>query len=85
VDEEQKTLLQEVQVWEFTVIELTLFLDTHPNDRKAMDDFRKASEKLRMVKMAYEKKYGPLTATGLGEEQRPWQWAESPWPWELTY
>ena len=37
---------------------------------------------LDMVIEAYEKKYGPLTATS-PENRDTWKWSTEPWPWQL--
>ncbi|HBY20846.1 MAG: spore coat protein CotJB [Clostridiales bacterium GWE2_32_10] len=77
--EELKLQIQEL---EFAVIELNLFLDTHPTNQKALMDYNMFSIELNKTKNVYQKKYGPLTNFGYALSSYPWKWVESPWPWE---
>lgn len=78
------SMLQKVQEMEFVALELNLYLDTHPCDEDALNDFICAAELLKTYKQDYEKAYGPLLNYGFGEYPTGyWAWAEGPWPWEL--
>ena len=68
---------------QFALIELNLFLDTHPNCQDALCDFNEYAEKFDAAVCAYEKKNGPLFNFGLSESGYPWQWATNPWPWDI--
>jgi spore coat protein JB len=82
--EQQMSMLIKVQEMEFVALELNLYLDTHPSDMDALNDFNCASEMLKKYKHAYEQEYGPLLNFGMGGyAQETWQWVEDPWPWEL--
>lgn len=81
--DERMAMLREIMELEFTAIELNLFLDTHPQDQAALRDFYIVRDKLLAVKNRYEEIYGPLTYTGFTPAKYPWQWIESPWPWEI--
>lgn len=85
MDRHQKDILKRLQELEFVAIDLNLFLDTHPTDEAALQDFARVSEEIKKLKMAYEKKYGLLTVAGFCPERYPWNWIEAPWPWELEY
>ena len=74
-------LLEEIKQYDFTVIELALYLDTHPNDTKALRIYASVSEKLEELKEKYEHNYGPLTINGVNSSDR-WTWIDGPWPWE---
>jgi spore coat protein JB len=82
--EKQMMLLKKVQEMEFVAIELNLYLDTHPCDQDALNDFNCAVEVLKKLKEKYEREYGPLINFGFGGMSgEPWQWVQGPWPWEL--
>lgn len=84
--ENQMALLKRIQEIEFVAVELNLYLDTHPCDEDALNDFCCASEMLMRLKKEYEAEYGPLMNFGFGGcgcSKTPWQWIESPWPWEI--
>ncbi|BBB90702.1 MAG TPA: spore coat protein CotJB [Methylomusa anaerophila] len=83
-DDRQRALLLKVQEMEFVAVELNLYLDTHPCDADAINDYNCAVKELRKYKEKYESEYGPLLNFGFGGfSRKPWQWIESPWPWEL--
>ncbi|WP_058486372.1 spore coat protein CotJB [Defluviitalea phaphyphila] len=74
--------LRKIQELEFAVIELNLYLDTHPTHQQALMDYNKLTQELMNAKIMYERQFGPLTNFGYAPSQYPWQWIESPWPWE---
>lgn len=70
---------------EFTAIELNLYLDTHPEDQRALSDYNATVQELMGAKMAYEARYGPLLNYGFSPSPQTWRWIEEPWPWEMTF
>jgi len=74
--------LQEIQELEFALVDLSLFLDTHPQDQAAINDFLAIRDKWEAALKQYEESYGPLTATSHAAASKNWLWAEGPWPWE---
>ncbi len=80
---ERRELLRKIQELEFACIDLNLYLDTHPWDQRALAEFNAFASQLAMVKKQYESMYGPLSNFGQSFSQYPWQWIESPWPWEI--
>lgn len=78
----QKTrseLLDEIRAINFTVIELGLYLDINPDDKKALCLHNENANKLRMLTDTYQKLYGPLS---IECPCNKWRWLEQPWPWE---
>ncbi|MDH7478435.1 MAG: spore coat protein CotJB [Syntrophomonadaceae bacterium] len=82
---EQKKALLEIQALEFTALELNLYLDTHPHDQKALNDYNAAVQQITRLKKDYESRYGPLTNFGYASSRHPWEWIKDPWPWEINY
>lgn len=68
-----------IKGYDFALTELGLYLDTHPNDNKALCLFRKYANISKNLKDAYQKVYGPLTQDFPCNK---WRWLEEPWPWE---
>ena len=85
MNKDRLDMLKRVMELEFTAIDLNLFLDTHPNDQKALAYYDKILMELRETKREYEKRYGPLTVFGVTPGKNYWQWVEEPWPWEIQY
>jgi spore coat protein JB len=84
VDANQAQLLREIQQLEFVAIELTLYLDTHPDEPEPLKEYNRTTEQLNQLKMQYERLYGPLASFGVSTSRSPWQWAEEPWPWDIN-
>jgi spore coat protein JB len=80
----QFAMLKKIQEMEFVAVELNLYLDTHPCDEDAINDYNCAVEVLKKMRKDYEGEFGPLFNFGWGGfSGHPWQWAEGPWPWEI--
>lgn len=81
---EQAAMLKRIQEMEFVAVELNLYLDTHPCDEDAVNDYNCAVDVLKKLRKDYEAAFGPLFNFGWGGFSRtPWQWIEGPWPWEI--
>lgn len=74
------TPLQELMALGFALQELGLYLDTHKDDRDALNTFRKYNKLYSEGYCEYERRYGPLTLTSVGCEG--FDWTQEPWPWE---
>src|SRR5689334_5809427 len=83
LDEHYYKLLHELQAVDFVLVELTLYLDTHPWDEAAIQQFNAFAQKRAELARAYEMKYGPLMQFGHSFSPPTWQWAEAPWPWQV--
>jgi hypothetical protein len=81
--EQYYTDLQTIQAIDFTLVELTLYLDTHPNDLEALKQFNSTAQKSAELHAGFESRFGPLRQFGQSFSAYPWQWAESPWPWQV--
>ena len=80
--EKPVTPLTELQTMSFALQELALYLDTHRDDKEALELFRTMQEMNAKSRAQYEKEYGPLThMSPVGDEYR---WLNDPWPWEYA-
>ena len=75
----REEMLQEIRCNEFAITEISLYLDTHPEDEKALMLHRKYCTDLKDLKDKYQKVYGPLS---IYYPCNKWRWIEEPWPWE---
>ncbi|MFU0801325.1 MAG: spore coat protein CotJB [Xylanivirga thermophila] len=78
-------LLNQIRAIEFMTVDLNLYLNTHPEDRRAINEYNNYTRQLMMLKAEYERIYGPLTNFGYSQSQYPWRWINDPWPWEQDY
>ena len=60
---------------------MLLYLDTHPDDKKAFALFRELVAKSKELVREFEEKFGPLTAFATAKSNT-FDWIDSPWPWE---
>ena len=77
------TLLEEIQVIDFVIVELNLYLDTHPDDYDAIQQFNENTEKSMKLKVKFEQKFGPLMNFGRSYSDYPFNWVDTPWPWQV--
>lgn len=75
---ELQTRISEVQ---FVCIELNLYLDTHPDDIDARNDYLSYSRLLGELIDEYEAEHGPLLGFGHSTTDTG-SWTLSEWPWE---
>lgn len=75
-------LMRKIQETGFALYDLTLFLDTHPQNQMALDYFTDVQKNHTELQAEYEMMYGPLTAFDTNTEHG-WTWIRDPWPWEL--
>ena len=61
--------------------ELTLYLDTHPDDRNAMEYFNHYNRMRGQMEREFSQKYYPLNLS-LADCSKEWRWGEAPLPWE---
>ncbi len=76
------TPLAELQALEFVVLELGIYLDTHPDDAEAFAMFKQYTAMEKAAKAAYETKYGPLTKSSAASGEA-YRWLQDPWPWNF--
>lgn len=80
--DERKMMLKKIQAANFALVEINLFLDTHPTDRGALECFGKYQKIHDALVKEYEEKYGPLRAENV-DTSKGWTWIDNPWPWEM--
>ena len=77
----QNELKKQIQSYCFAAHDILLYLDTHPEDKKAFALFRSLTKKAEEFKDEYHKKYGPLNAVAAADYTE-FNWIDGPWPWE---
>ncbi len=80
-DEIREKMMKEIKCLNFAIIELAEYLDTHPDDRKALCLHREYTNELNEIKDKYQRIFGPLT---IYFPCNKWRWLEEPWPWERS-
>ena len=80
---ERRNLLNKIKKYDFTLKELDLYLDTHPNCRRALAMFQKYRELRRKAADEFARLYGPITPEQVASTEK-WTWIGDPWPWERS-
>lgn len=79
--ESKEQILHDIGVVDFVLVDLMLYLDTHPYDCKAMEYFNHYSRIKNQMSREFSQKYYPLTKD-MAESNREWRWGMAPLPWE---
>lgn len=81
MNKNRESLMRKIQMYAFTAHECVLYLDCHPNNRKALEKHKNAVKSLNEAVAEYEEMYGPLTANASGGNGG-WSWVHGKWPWQ---
>ena len=74
------TPLAQLQTMAFEIQELALYLDTHRDDKEALEMYRMYQKMYMDGKKVYEKEKGPLNHMSVSGDK--YRWLDDPWPWE---
>lgn len=80
-NEKPETPLSELQALGFAVQELALYLDTHRDDREALELYRGYQQMYDRCRAEFRKYHGPLNHMHPSDSES-YDWLDDPWPWE---
>ncbi|MGN0686600.1 MAG: spore coat protein CotJB [Oscillospiraceae bacterium] len=72
-------LMRAIMEADFFATDLKLYLDTHPNDERAIEMYREACKQYKACKAAFEDSFYPLNACSSGTDGC-WDWLNGNWP-----
>lgn len=79
---DKKKLRHYIDVVSFAVDDTKLFLDTHPNDKEALEFFNQYNKARNQAVAEYGAYFGPLTISEASCDSE-FKWATQAWPWEM--
>ncbi len=79
----EQCMLNDIGIVDFTLVELTLFLDTHPDCKEAMEYFNHYAKIKNKMMKEFSMIHYPLTKD-LAESTTEWKWGSAPLPWERS-
>jgi spore coat protein JB len=82
-EEQRERWLHDLMAIDFVLLELNLYLDTHPRDQQAIQQFNEFVTRRAKLATEYERHYGPLMNFGHSLSPSPWAWNDGPWPWQM--
>lgn len=80
-NEKPESPLSELQALGFAVQELALYLDTHRDDREALELYRSYQQMYDRCRAEFRKYHGPLNHMSPSDSES-YDWLDDPWPWE---
>lgn len=79
---ERDQLLKQIQMYEFALTDVGLYLDSHPTCKNALAYFEKYQHLHHEAMERYQALHGPIHMHG-NKNSNYWTWVNNPWPWEL--
>ena len=81
MNETARKLMKRIDDASFAMDDVILYLDTHPDDRNALNYYRYVVALRKEAVKAYEAAFGPLTIED-ADDACTWSWLTERWPWE---
>lgn len=78
-DKSCEELMNAIMEASFFAQDLKLYLDTHPDDTRAVEMYAEACRQYLACKAAFEDTFWPLTSCSAGRNGK-WDWPEGVWP-----
>lgn len=76
------SLVRRIHALDFALVELNLFLDTHPCNTEALHRFHALQAERTALVETYEAQFGPYDVTVDRVKGDRFTWVMGPWPWE---
>ncbi len=74
-------MLYDIGVVDFVLVELGLYLDTHPHDSQALEYYNHYCTVKNQLETDFAAKYYPLKMSQAAGG-KCWRWGDAPLPWE---
>ena len=80
VDKNQ--LMCEIMAIDFAITDIKLYLNTHPDDKEAINLYNSLVKKRLAMIDSYQSMFGPIIAETYDKSVDHWRWIDDPWPWD---
>ena len=77
----QNKKLNKLMALELAMIETALYLDSYPENKSALNYYKKLIEEREKLAAELARAGRPMTHIDAGKGDS-WSWVDSPWPWE---
>ena len=74
--------LYEIYETSFAISDLTLYLDTHPNDAQALEQFHALHQRRKTAMQNFAQEFYPLCIDCMSDKKPGWAWGDAPAPWK---
>ena len=75
--------LVRIMQYQFAVYDVALYLDTHPNDTRAIATRQRLARELHEMTIAYEKNHGPMNLFSPHGDYA--KYVNEAWPWDICF
>ena len=75
MNSEQQKMLNDIGMISLVLVDMTEYLDTHPEDSEAIDYFNYYSALKNQMTKEYSEKYTPLSLSTVSNTSKKWDWA----------
>jgi spore coat protein JB len=82
MNNDKKNLLAQLSGLEFCAHDVALYLDTHPEDKRAIAEYNRLAGEADAVRGEYQRAYGSIFSDIGQSDPSVFSWIEEPWPWE---
>ena len=79
--DQPSTPATELMTIDFVAHELSLYLDTHEDDKEAFDLLQTMLALCKEARRRYRERYGPVSVSDVISE-KSYTWLSDPWPWD---
>ena len=80
---DREELLKSLSELDFIAVDLALFLNTHPENKEAIQTYNQVITAADTIRMKYEDAFGPLCSfRSYASNSNRWEWNDNPWPWQ---
>ncbi len=81
MNKDRERLLYKIQAYDFALVDVGEFLNTHPNCKGALNYYKKYQRLYKQALADYTARYGALCSKDVTSCDS-WTWAEEAWPWQ---
>jgi spore coat protein JB len=81
-EKSRAAMLYEIGMLGFAVVEMTEYLDTHPQETEAIEYLKHFLRLKNQMEKEYSYLYEPLNISYAESSGNTWKWALAPMPWE---
>jgi spore coat protein JB len=75
-------LLNELRALDYALVELTLYLNTHPYDENAIKQHNELAERRHIARDMLENDSEESSVSDTSDSN-DWKWSLAPWPWQI--
>ncbi len=85
MNDDREKMLEVLTALDFMAVDMALYLDTHPEDKNAIDIYNQIIKEADTARTMYEKNFGPLCSYRSASSEDKFKWIDNAWPWQECF